>query len=184
MENVLKHFGKEITDIWSEDCQWYIYEEQTSDGYSIHISTSTPNHVTVNEDVHYYDNDLNDTLVELIKEDYFDHIKKIYIDDKEAYYVEEAIRELSEFIQEEIDKSLPEWFDGQLYDEGNTVTNMFTGVEVKLNNVELSMYDFIIGSQLVIELKGMERADLSIPYKKALNWFRKNNAEAYMKLLD
>jgi hypothetical protein len=184
METVLKHYGKEITDVWSEDCQWYIYEEQTSDGYTIHISTSTPNHISVNEDVYYYENDLKDTLQELIKEDYFDHIKKIYIDDKEAYYVEEAIQELSEIIQDEIDQSLPEWFNGQIYDEGDTVTNSFTGVQVKLNNVELSIYDFIIGSTLVMELQGMKQDDLLEDYKKALNWFQVNNAEAYMKLID
>ena len=37
---------------------------------------------------------------------------------------------------------LPKWFKGQLYDEGDTVKNPFSGEECELNNVELSMYDF------------------------------------------
>ena len=47
---------------------------------------------------------------------------------------------------------LPKWFKGQLYNEGSTVKNPFSGEEIELNNVELSMYDFIIGSQLVMEM--------------------------------
>ena len=47
---------------------------------------------------------------------------------------------------------LPKWFKGQLYDEGDTVKNPFSGEVCELNNVELSMYDFIIGSQMVFEM--------------------------------
>ena len=46
---------------------------------------------------------------------------------------------------------LPSWFRGELYKEGRTVQNRFSGEEYELNNVELSMYDFIIGSTLVLE---------------------------------
>jgi len=34
---------------------------------------------------------------------------------------------------------LPEWFDGEIYKEGGTVANRFTGEEYELNNLELSM---------------------------------------------
>jgi len=48
---------------------------------------------------------------------------------------------------------LPKWFKGQIYDKGDTVKNPFSGETCELNNVELSMYDFIIGSQMVFEMQ-------------------------------
>ena len=38
---------------------------------------------------------------------------------------------------------LPKWFDGTVYDKGDTVTNPFSGETYELNNLELSMYDFV-----------------------------------------
>jgi hypothetical protein len=37
---------------------------------------------------------------------------------------------------------LPKWFNGQKYDEGDTVTNPFSGQSYELTAEELSMYDF------------------------------------------
>ena len=78
---------------------------------------------------------------------------------------------------------LPSWFNGELYEEGGTVTNRFSREAYELNNGELSMYDFIIGTQLVFEM-GMQNDKLIKDFQKGLNWFRKHNAEAYMTLLD
>jgi hypothetical protein len=47
---------------------------------------------------------------------------------------------------------LPAWFQGMQYDKGDTVKNKFSGEEYELNSAELSMYDFVIGSQLVFEM--------------------------------
>tara|TARA_R100001082_G_scaffold96502_1_gene64064 strand:+ start:186 stop:440 length:255 start_codon:yes stop_codon:yes gene_type:complete len=81
-------------------------------------------------------------------------------------------------------QELPKWFRGELYDKGDTVRNRFSGEEYKLNNVELSMYDFIIGSTMVMEMAGgWQHTDVE-ELRKGLDWFRKNNAEAYMVLLD
>ena len=41
--------------------------------------------------------------------------------------------------------TLPYWFDGHLYDEGDTITNPFSGESYELNAGETSMYDFIMG---------------------------------------
>ena len=80
---------------------------------------------------------------------------------------------------------LPKWFKGQLYDKGDTVKNPFSGEEYELNNVELSMYDFIIGSQTVFELAPQTITEQRIKdFQKGLAWFRTHNAEAYMVLLD
>ena len=80
---------------------------------------------------------------------------------------------------------LPKWFQGMCYDEGGTVKNPFSGEEYELNNVELSMYDFIIGSQVVFERAPHTVTEEKIKdFQKGLAWFSKNNIEAYMVLLD
>ena len=79
---------------------------------------------------------------------------------------------------------LPEWFDGETYKEGSKVKNRFSGEEYELNKEELSMYDFIMGAQLVLEMGMMENPTIVEDLKKGLEWFRKNNQKAYMTLLD
>ena len=79
---------------------------------------------------------------------------------------------------------LPKWFKGELYEEGAEVTNRFGGDSCHLNNVELSMYDFVIGASIVLEMSGGYRHTNVDELRKGLDWFRMNNAEAYMVLLD
>jgi len=81
-------------------------------------------------------------------------------------------------------KKLPKWFNGECYTHGATVRNRFSGEECELNNVELSMYDFVMGSTIVLETPGgYKHTDVSL-LRKGLDWFRKTNPEAYMVLLD
>lgn len=80
---------------------------------------------------------------------------------------------------------LPKWFKGMCYNEGAVVTNPFSGQEYELNNVELSMYDFIIGSQVVFEKAPHTVTPGKVrDFQRGLSWFRKNNIDAYMVLLD
>ena len=84
------------------------------------------------------------------------------------------------------EQKLPKWFRGELYEEGETVRNRFSGEEYKLNNIELSMYDFVMGASILMEMcgnDGYEYTDVD-ELRKGLDWFRKNNSEAYMVLLD
>ena len=81
-------------------------------------------------------------------------------------------------------QKLPKWFNGEVYEDGATVQNRFSGEEYELNAVELSMYDFVIGSTIVLEMPGgYKHTDVSL-LRKGLDWFRQHNAEAYMVLLD
>ena len=85
----------------------------------------------------------------------------------------------------ELDKQkLPKWFTGELYEEGAEVTNRFGGDSCYLNNVELSMYDFIIGASMTSEMLPNSSTQLIRDLRKGLDWFRQNNSEAYMVLLD
>ena len=80
---------------------------------------------------------------------------------------------------------LPKWFDGSQYESGDKVTNPFSGEECVLDSAELSMYDFIIGTQLVMEKMPQSITPKHIKdFHKGLDWFRSNNSKAYMALLD
>jgi hypothetical protein len=82
-------------------------------------------------------------------------------------------------------QKLPKWFNGSLYSEGDTVANQFTGEEIELTNVELSLYDFIMGCNMLFA-RGSNRVndDIIKDFDRALTWFRINNPQAYMVLLD
>lgn len=83
------------------------------------------------------------------------------------------------------EQTIPKWFKGMIYDNGETVVNPFSGEEYKLNGIELSIYDFIMGSQYVFEVAPKTVTTKQVnDFHKALSWFRKNNTEAYMVLLD
>jgi len=81
-------------------------------------------------------------------------------------------------------QKLPKWFNGELYEEGATVQNRFSGEECELNAMELSMYDFVMGSTIVLEMAGGYKHTNVDLLRKGLDWFRMNNSSAYMTLLD
>ena len=82
-------------------------------------------------------------------------------------------------------QKLPKWFKGMLYTESEAVKNPFSGEVYELNNVELSMYDFLMGCAMVFETMPENVSDKIIDdYRKGIRWFRQNNPEAYMVLLD
>ena len=82
-------------------------------------------------------------------------------------------------------QKLPKWFEGTVYSRGNTVQNRFSGEEYELNNIELSMYDFIMGATMVYEMRGfITYPKIVSELRTGLDWFRKNNPDAYYVLLD
>ena len=82
-------------------------------------------------------------------------------------------------------QKLPKWFEGTVYSRGNTVQNMFSGEEYELNNIELSMFEFIMGATMVYEMRGFNtNPKIVSELRKGLDWFRKNNPDAYYVLLD
>ena len=81
------------------------------------------------------------------------------------------------------EQKLPKWFDGSVYPEGSVVANRFSGEEYELNNIELSMYDLVMGASVICEM-GCNDTKIITDLRKGLDWFRMNNVEAYMVLLD
>ena len=88
------------------------------------------------------------------------------------------------------EQKVPKWFQGEIYDEGAVVQNRFSGEECKLNALELSIYDMIMGAQMFIEMRyngdmlDPRTAGIQKDMRKGLDWFMRNNAAAYMTLLD
>jgi len=79
--------------------------------------------------------------------------------------------------------------DGSIYcDESEndiamlTVTNPFSGESYRLTGIEESIYSIIMGAQMVPGYFTNPKAQQLV--RKGCDWFRTNNAEAYMKLLD
>ena len=79
---------------------------------------------------------------------------------------------------------LPKWFTGELYEEGGMVSNRFSGEEYQLTSEELSMYDFIMGATIMMEMNIKYDTQMIADLRKGLEWFRENNSKAYMVLLN
>lgn len=92
---VLKHFDLEITDDWSSDCDHYLYEESTADGYTVWVSTHSNDKISVNENVFYYDQDLGEQFKQAVYDN--DHGDVVfYIDDICEYnqWLQDAINDM------------------------------------------------------------------------------------------
>ena len=73
---IQKHYDFELTDNWNSTPDFSIYTETTADGYEVWVATTGDGrNVCINEDVHYYENDLNDKLAEAMT----DYNELIYV---------------------------------------------------------------------------------------------------------
>ena len=107
-QNVLNHYSVELTSDWTEKAEYYIYEESTSDGYSVYVATDDTSSICVCEDVHMYDHDLSDILEEQIKystgdEDY---PEIIYLDDLYQDFIDGAIENLFTYLSEKFEEEV------------------------------------------------------------------------------
>lgn len=96
------HYEFELTDSYNRTPDYSIYTETTADGYEVFIATGGDGrNICINEDVYYYDSDLADALYNAM----FDYNELIYVDDLDAYYVQDAIEQAWEsFIADMIDE--------------------------------------------------------------------------------
>jgi hypothetical protein len=108
---VLKHFDAELTSDWQNNCEFYIYEESTADGYSVWVATHDTSSISVNEHIYYYDSGLSNVLQDAIKDG-----GEIYVDDLFQDFIDDAMQELylylaERFHQEAIDELTEEGFE-------------------------------------------------------------------------
>ena len=98
-EKLCKHYDLEIIEQWHQRADYFMYTETSADGYEVYVATEHPNgDVNINEDVHYYDSDLAEVLMEWIRYGG----ATIYVDDIEAYYVTDALERMFDNMIENI----------------------------------------------------------------------------------
>ncbi len=116
LKAIQTHYDFELVDDWNRTPDYSIYAETTADGYEVWVTTSGDGrNICINEDVHYYENDLSEKLVEAMT----DYNELIYVEDFESYYVEDAIMQVYDAyvndIKQEVENELIE--EGYEHDE-------------------------------------------------------------------
>jgi uncharacterized protein YegJ (DUF2314 family) len=76
-----------------------------------------------------------------------------------------------------VNKSIKDIFPGIMIldNEPVRVENPFSGESMMLSPDEVAVYDYLKGCELIGDYKNLQ---------KGINWFIKNNTQAYMTLLD
>ena len=95
-------------------------------------------------------------------------------------------------MEDKLDKGHSPIYYGTMETKTNhdyTRRNRFTGESIELTKEEAEKYDAIIHNELAATMEDEDRDDVGISsfwdlVRRDLDWFRKNNAKAYMVLLD
>lgn len=102
LKKVQEHFNFKLTDDYNRP-DYVIYSETTADGYEVFVAhESSLKRLNVEENIFYYDNDLSERLEEVIR-DYENETGEeyiIYVDDLEYEWIEYAIDEILEHIED------------------------------------------------------------------------------------
>ena len=136
-EAVLKHFSVELTDNFTSNADFYIYEESTADGYSVYVATHKPESISVSENIYYYDSDLSDALVDFIKysngDEYSPEI--IYVDDLYQQFIDDAIEQLFVYLAERFEEEVIDKLKdkGYVYDDPKTAAELINEVNNMLS---------------------------------------------------
>ena len=107
-QNVLNHYGVELTDSWTSKVEYYMYEETTKDGYTVYVATNNTNNISVCEDIYYYNSDLDEKLEEQIKYSNGDEDNPeiIYVDDLNQDFIDRAIENLFIYLAEKFEEEV------------------------------------------------------------------------------
>jgi len=118
-KSVLDYYGVELTSNYDSNADFSIYEESTADGYSVWIATNDTNQISICEDVYYYDSDLGDALAEAIKysNGHADFPETFYVEDDDAYYVNEAIEQLFVYLSDMFEQEVIDELTDEGYEE-------------------------------------------------------------------
>ena len=98
VNNINLHFNFKLTDDYNSP-NFLISSQTTYDGYEVWVAHEPSNIINIEEDVHYYDNDLGERLEEFIRQSDKDGVE-IYIDDLDQHWIEEAMAGLWDDVYE------------------------------------------------------------------------------------
>ena len=116
---VQDYYDTELVDEWPNYADYWVYTESTRDGYEVFVATHNPDRISINEDVHYYENDLAGELEYAIADG-----GKIYVDDLDAYYVTEAVRECYDYLRDRLTEEIEDEliYEGYVREEETETT--------------------------------------------------------------
>ena len=104
-EAVKSYYGLKIDENAYQSADVYAYEESTNDGYSVYVVTHDMNRVCISEDVFYYDNEVANTIMEMVRDQgghctlYAD---KYFLDD--IYFEDILLEEFAEIAEDIYDE--------------------------------------------------------------------------------
>lgn len=112
-----EYYDFELIDTFNGRADYFIYTETTADGYELWVTTeSDQGAVNVSEDIHYYDSDLNEVLCDQIR----NGGGTIFVEDMEAYYVNDSLNTMFENMIESIKAKIIVELEEEGYEYENT----------------------------------------------------------------
>ncbi len=101
LEKVQEHFNFKLTDDYNRP-DYAIYSQSTADGYEVFIAHEPDSQLNIEDDVFYYDSDLSERLEEVIRDNEHETDEEyvIYVDDLDYEWIEYAIDEILEDIED------------------------------------------------------------------------------------
>jgi len=116
-KKLCEYYDFELIDTFNGRAEYFIYSETTADGYEVWITTDDDQgRVNVNEDVHYYDSDLNEVLCDQIRHGG----GTIFVEDMEAYYVNDSMSTMFDNMIESIKAKIIVELEEEGYEYENT----------------------------------------------------------------
>ena len=116
-EKLCEYYDFELIDTFNGRAEYFIYSETTADGYEVWVTTeSDQGAVNVSEDIHYYDSDLNEVLCDQIRHGG----GTIFVEDMEAYYVNDAMSTMFDNMIESIKAKIIVELEEEGYEYENT----------------------------------------------------------------
>ena len=116
-KKLCEYYDFELIDTFNGKAEYFIYSETTADGYEVWITTDNDQgKVNVNEDVHYYDSDLNEVLCDQIRHGG----GTIFVEDMEAYYVNDSMSTMFDNMIESIKAKIIVKLEEEGYEYENT----------------------------------------------------------------
>lgn len=116
-KKLCEYYDFELIDTFNGRADYFIYTETTADGYEVWVTTeSDQGAVNVSEDIHYYDSDLNEVLCDQIRHGG----GTIFVEDMEAYYVNDSLNTMFDNMIESIKAKIIVELEEEGYEYENT----------------------------------------------------------------
>ena len=105
IEAVKSYYGLKIDENAYNNADVYAYEETTVDGYSVYVVTHDMKSVSICEDVHYYDSDVAEAIMEMVR--YSNGYCTLYADQyflDDIYFDDMLLEEFAEIVDKIYDE--------------------------------------------------------------------------------